>query len=104
MNRAGALALPVGAESRPARLGSPLVLKVAAGLVLLALWEIVVRSLAPAYVARPSGIVKVFYSVMQDAQFLAAAGATLWAVVEGLFISLVAGIATGFLMGLVMVI
>ncbi len=104
VSQGSALVLPVRADSRPARLASPLVLKLAAGLVLLALWEIVVRSLAPAYVARPSGIVKVFFSVMQDAQFLAAAGATLWAVVEGLFISLVAGIATGFLMGRVKVI
>jgi len=104
VSQGGALALRAGADSRPVRLASPLVLKVAAGLAILALWEIVVRSLAPAYVARPSGIVRVFFFVMRDAQFLAAAGATLWAVVQGLFVSLIAGTAVGFLMGRVTVI
>ena len=104
MSQSSAMSLPMPGDRRPVRLASPLVLKAAAGLVLLAVWEIVVRSLAPAYVARPSGVVKVFFSVMQDAQFLAAAGATLSAVVEGLFISLVVGVATGFLMGRVKVI
>ncbi|MGB7542074.1 MAG: ABC transporter permease [Burkholderiales bacterium] len=99
MNGASAAPLHASAGSRPGVLSSPIVLKVAAGLVLLALWELVVRTLAPAYVARPSGIVKVFFSVITDAQFLAAAGATLWAVAEGLFVSLIAGMAIGFMMG-----
>lgn len=100
MNRSGALALPAAAENRPAALlASPFALKLAAGVLLLALWEFVVRALAPAYVARPSGIARVFFTVMQDAQFLAAAWATLGAVIEGLAISLVAGTCVGFAMG-----
>ena len=79
-------------------------LKTVAGVVLLALWEIVVRMLAPAYVARPSGIAMVFFSVIRDAQFLAAAGATLWAVVQGLVVSLIAGTVIGFVMGRVAVV
>lgn len=83
---------------------SPLALKTAAGVLLLVLWEIVVRLFAPAYVARPSGIAMVFFSVISDAQFLAAAGATLAAVAEGLLISLVAGTIVGFMMGRVAVV
>lgn len=98
MSGATAVAVHVVEQDRFAAL--PVVaLKAAAGLVLLALWEIVVRSLAPAYVARPSGIAAVFFGVIADAQFLAAARATLWAVVQGLAVSLVAGTAIGFVMG-----
>ena len=89
------------------RAGAPLsslMLKTIAGVALLALWEIVVRTLAPAYVARPSGIAMVFFSVIRDAQFLAAAGATLWAVVQGLVVSLIAGTLIGFVMGRVAVV
>lgn len=80
-------------------LGSPLFLKVAAGIVLLLLWEGAVRALAPAYVARPSGIAKVFTTVISDRQFLDVAGATLKAVVGGLLVSLVLGTMVGFAMG-----
>ncbi len=78
---------------------SPAALKAAAGIVLLALWELVVRLLAPAYVAKPSGIASVFATVIRDPQFLQAAGATLGAVGEGLALSLVAGALVGFAMG-----
>lgn len=77
----------------------PLVLKLAAGIVLLALWEALVRAFAPAYVARPTGVARVLLKVLADAQFRAAAAATLWAVAQGLGVSLVAGTAIGFLMG-----
>lgn len=83
---------------------SPVFLKVAAGIVLLLAWEVVVRALAPGYVARPSGIARVFFAVVTDAQFLTATRATLWAVAQGLFISLIAGTAVGFVMGRVAVI
>jgi len=63
-----------------------------------------VRALAPAYVARPSGIAQVFLGVLGNAQFLSAAGATLSAVAVGLFISLIAGTLIGFLMGRVMLV
>jgi len=78
---------------------SPLFLKVAAGTIMLLLWEGVVRALAPAYVARPSGIARVFTAVISDQQFLAAAGATLSAVIAGLLVSLVLGTLVGFAMG-----
>lgn len=78
---------------------SPLVLKVAAGAVLLLAWEFTVRALAPAYVARPTGIAAVLARVIADAQFLAAARATLAAVVQGLAISIVLGTVVGFAMG-----
>jgi ABC-type nitrate/sulfonate/bicarbonate transport system permease component len=87
-----------GASARRPTLPVP-VLKVAGGLALLALWEIVVRSLAPAYVARPTGVARVFLEVLSDRQFLVDAGATLRAVLEGLAISVVAGTLLGTLMG-----
>lgn len=82
----------------------PLFLKAAAGVALLGLWEFMVRALAPAYVAKPSGIAQVFLGVLDNAVFLSAAGATLSAVAAGLVISLVAGTITGVLMGRVMLV
>ncbi|MCC6609864.1 MAG: ABC transporter permease [Burkholderiales bacterium] len=78
---------------------SPLAMKGIAGVVLLVLWEAVVRAFAPAYVARPTGVATVFVKVLADPQFRAAAAATLWSVAQGLGISLVAGTALGLLMG-----
>ena len=100
MSRGAALALGKSQTTGP-RLPAPpaIVLKVAGGLVLLVIWEVVVRALAPAYVARPTGIARVFLEVLSDAQFAAAAAATLCAVVEGLLISIVAGMLVGTLMG-----
>ena len=85
-------------------LNHPLFLKAAAGLVLLGLWETVVRTLAPAYVAKPSGIAQVILGVLGNAEFLSAAGATLSAVAVGLFISLITGTLIGFLMGRVVLV
>jgi len=99
MNPAGAATLSATLPRRRFVRDSPLVLKAIAGVLLLALWEGVVRAWAPAYVARPTGIARVFASVITDPQFLAAAFATLGAVVIGLAISLVAGTAVGFAMG-----
>jgi ABC-type nitrate/sulfonate/bicarbonate transport system permease component len=78
---------------------SPLALKAAAGCAILLAWEIIVRAFAPAYVARPSGIARVFAEVIMDAQFRAAAVATLSAVFEGLIASIFLGTAVGVLMG-----
>ena len=80
-------------------IASPLFLKLAAGAVLLLAWEVTVRAFAPAYVAKPTAIAQVFTTVISDPQFLAAARATLGAVVSGLLISLVFGTAVGFAMG-----
>lgn len=85
-------------------LASPLALKIGAGIALLLAWEAVVRVFAPAYVARPTGIVQVFLTVISNPQFLAAAGATLLAVVEGLVIAILLGMAVGLAMGRVTVV
>jgi ABC-type nitrate/sulfonate/bicarbonate transport system permease component len=86
-------------ERAPPRLVASVTLKLLAGLVLLAVWEITVRLWAPAYVARPSGIVFVLLPVLSSTPFLRAAAATLGAVVEGLVIALLAGIVVGIAMG-----
>jgi ABC-type nitrate/sulfonate/bicarbonate transport system permease component len=90
-----------GAETVSARNGalSPLAVRLLAGIVLLAIWELGVRAWAPAYVARPTGVAAVLWSVVTSRGFLIATGATLGAVLEGLAIALVAGIATGVAMG-----
>ncbi|HET6492046.1 MAG TPA: ABC transporter permease [Burkholderiales bacterium] len=85
-------------------LASPLALKAGAGIVLLAAWEAVVRAFAPAYVAKPTGIARVFFAVISNEQFLAAAGATLGAVVEGLVIAILLGLAVGLAMGRISVV
>jgi ABC-type nitrate/sulfonate/bicarbonate transport system permease component len=78
---------------------STLAVKLVAGLVLLAVWELGVRAWAPAYVARPSGVAAVLPSVVASGAFLSAAAATLGSVLEGLAIALVVGIAVGIAMG-----
>lgn len=95
------IAVPQAAAAKRAwaRPVPPAALKAVAGVILLVLWEVVVRAFAPDYVARPTGIVRVFASVITDAQFLAAAGATLSAVGGGLAVSLVAGTLVGLVMG-----
>lgn len=91
--------LPAADAERSGWAASPLFLKITAGIVLLLIWEGVVRAFAPGYVARPSGIVRVFAAVISDRQFLSAAGQTLSAVLIGLLISIVFGTAVGFAMG-----
>lgn len=96
------MAIGAGDSAGPglrAWIASPLFLKVAAGAVLLLAWEFTVRALAPAYVAKPTGIAIVLARVLADSQFQVAAWATLSAVVQGLAISIVLGTAVGFTMG-----
>jgi len=69
------------------------------GLIIVLLWEGVVRAFAPAYVAKPSTIALIFPKVITDPAFLQAAGITLLAVAEGLAIALVFGTAVGLLIG-----
>src|SRR5215469_5984075 len=85
----------------PRRFGpsGPLVPRIVAGLVILALWEFVVRGFAPDFVATPSGIALAFPHVVTSAPFLAAMAQTLLAVAEGLVISVVAGTVIGLAMG-----
>ncbi len=70
-----------------------------AGIALLLVWEVVVRLFAPAYVAKPSGVIMVFPKVITDPQFLQAVGATLLAVAEGLAIAMVTGTLIGLAIG-----
>lgn len=94
---------PVAAARRPSALidrlfgafGSRLI----TGLTILLVWEFVVRALAPAYVAKPTTVVLAIPRVIVDPAFLAATGATLAAVAEGLAIALSFGTAIGLLMG-----
>lgn len=69
------------------------------GIAILLAWEIVVRTLAPAYVAKPSTVLLAIPSVIVDPAFLSALGITLLAVIEGLAVTLVFGTALGVLMG-----
>ena len=69
------------------------------GISLLLVWEFVVRTLAPAYVAKPSTVVTAIPRVVTDPTFLQATGATLTAVTEGLAIALIFGTAIGLLIG-----
>jgi ABC-type nitrate/sulfonate/bicarbonate transport system permease component len=69
------------------------------GIVIVLLWEGIVRLLAPAYVAKPSTIALVLPKVLTDPAFLQAAGITLLAVAEGLVIALVVGTFFGLLIG-----
>jgi NitT/TauT family transport system permease protein len=69
------------------------------GVALLLVWEFVVRTLAPAYVAKPSTVVMAIPRVVTDPAFLKATGATLTAVAEGLAIALVFGTIIGLLIG-----
>ena len=69
------------------------------GLAIAAVWEFVVRSFAPAYVAKPTTIIMAIPRVLTDPQFLSATGQTLAAVAEGLAVTLVFGTVIGLLMG-----
>jgi NitT/TauT family transport system permease protein len=92
------LALRNTARSRPAILGT-LAPRLAAGLAIIVVWEAIVRALAPAYVAKPSGIVVAIPKVIVDPTFLDATRMTLLAVAEGLAIALVFGTLIGLAMG-----
>jgi len=93
-----ALTVPAAAE-RKALIGDSFMPRLLVGLVILVTWEVVVRALAPAFVAKPTTVVMAIPHVISDPAFLAATGATLVAVGEGLAITLVAGTIIGLLMG-----
>jgi NitT/TauT family transport system permease protein len=69
------------------------------GLIILLIWELVVRAYAPPYVAKPTTVVMAIPGVIADPAFQKATGATLSAVAEGLAIALVFGTIIGLLMG-----
>jgi NitT/TauT family transport system permease protein len=69
------------------------------GLVILLMWDLVVRAFAPAYVAKPTGVVMAIPKVIVDPAFLEATSITLIACAQGLAISIVAGTVLGLAMG-----
>jgi NitT/TauT family transport system permease protein len=73
--------------------------RVITGAAILLLWEGIVRGFAPAFVAKPSGILKAIPRVIVDPAFLEATAVTLTAVAEGLAIALVLGTLIGLLIG-----
>jgi NitT/TauT family transport system permease protein len=77
--------------------------RLTAGLVILLAWELVVRSFAPAYVAKPTGVIAAIPKVIVDPEFLTATAITLSAVAQGLLIAVVLGTLIGLLIGRSMV-
>jgi ABC-type nitrate/sulfonate/bicarbonate transport system permease component len=73
--------------------------RIVCGLVIMLLWELIVRAFAPAYVAKPTTVVMAIPRVIVDPAFLDATGVTLWACAQGLAISIVAGTVIGLAMG-----
>jgi ABC-type nitrate/sulfonate/bicarbonate transport system permease component len=73
--------------------------RILTGLVVLGLWEFIVRAFAPAYVAKPTTVLLAMPHVIVDPAFLTATGITLAAVAEGLAISIVLGTLIGLLIG-----
>jgi ABC-type nitrate/sulfonate/bicarbonate transport system permease component len=93
-------AAPAPVQPLRARLSaSPVALKIAGGVLILAAWEAIVRATAPAYVAKPSGIAAALPRVLANPAVLSAAGITLSAVVEGLFLAVVFGTLLGLATG-----
>jgi ABC-type nitrate/sulfonate/bicarbonate transport system permease component len=79
--------------------GGDVGLKVAGGLTIAVLWQVLVGIFAPSYVAKPIGIVAAIPKVLSSAQFLGAAWSTLWAVARGLAVAVVIGTVVGLAMG-----
>src|SRR5262249_1221594 len=83
-------------------------LRLTAGIVLLALWEGLVTWLSPSYITRPSGIAKVSWEVLSNrptpltqisGSFWFDVQTTVVAVFEGLAIGVVLGVVVGLAMG-----
>ena len=87
------------APAAGSRTAGTVVPRLICGLIILVIWEVVVRTLAPGYVAKPSTVVLAIPRVITDPDFLKATGQTLTAVAEGLAIALAAGTVIGLLMG-----
>lgn len=75
------------------------VARLAAGIGILGLWELVARLYAPSFIATPSGIIAVLPTVLSSGAFLKATWITLAATAEGLVAAVVLGTAIGVLMG-----
>lgn len=79
--------------------GTTPTVKLAGALCVLLFWELLVRALAPAYVARPTGILRVLPKTITSPEVLLALGITLWSVVRGLVLGVVLGTLVGLAMG-----
>lgn len=73
--------------------------RAAAGIGILVLWQVCATTLAPVYIARPSGVLGQLPAVLGSQAFWSAAGSTLLAVAEGLVIAVAAGTVIGLVMG-----
>lgn len=74
-------------------------LRVLAGVLICVAWQVLVGAFAPAYIARPWGVVRDFGPVLSDSVFLHDIGSTLLAVIEGLVIASALGLVVGLVMG-----
>ncbi|MBO0838455.1 MAG: ABC transporter permease subunit [Actinobacteria bacterium] len=73
--------------------------RLAAGLGILVLWQVCAATLAPSYIARPTGVISQLPAVLGDQAFWSAVSSTLLAVIEGLAIAVVLGTVLGLIMG-----
>jgi ABC-type nitrate/sulfonate/bicarbonate transport system permease component len=90
---------PDGDQRRRYGTGQVAALRVAAGVAILAAWQICATAFAPNYIPRPSRTIAQIPSVLSNPQFLSGAASTLLAVVEGLIIAVLAGTVIGLVMG-----
>lgn len=90
---------PAATERRRSRFSDVVLPRLIAGVVILLVWEAVVRAFAPAYVAKPSTVALAIPKVIADPTFLRATGVTLAAVAQGLAVALILGTVIGLLMG-----
>jgi len=79
--------------------GQVAALRVAAGVAILAAWQICATAFAPNYIPRPSRTAAQIPSVLSNPQFLSGTASTLLAVIEGLIIAVLAGTVIGLVMG-----
>ena len=77
----------------------PTLPRLVGGVVIIALWEFVVRGFAPDFVATPLGIIAAIPRVIPSAPFLRAMASTLGSVAEGLALAVALGTVIGLIMG-----
>jgi ABC-type nitrate/sulfonate/bicarbonate transport system permease component len=72
---------------------------VIAGLAILAVWQVVVVTQLPSFVARPSGIIMAIPGTLASEEFWVDVVVTLGAILEGVIIGSAAGVLVGVAMG-----
>jgi ABC-type nitrate/sulfonate/bicarbonate transport system permease component len=72
---------------------------VVAGVILLAIWELYVRTQLPSFVATPIGIVMAIPATVASPMFWSDAAVSLGSIVQGVAVGTVAGILVGVAMG-----